>query len=87
MKVSFSEDVKFQSLHANLLTQACEMSVRCTINGESLCMFTKNTWMDDSGALCHITNDDTGMYSATKMDKMVQVSLGNMKAMKKVNYM
>ena len=30
--------------------------------------FTRNTWIGHSGALCHITNDDTGLYDITDID-------------------
>ena len=49
-KVWFAEDVK----------QPSEAGMMCTINGNTFFSFTKNTWIGDLGASCHITNDDTG---------------------------
>ena len=46
-------------------------------------MFTKNTWIEDSGTSCYITNDDTGIFDVEKNDESVQGSSGNMNAMKK----
>ena len=51
-KVQFMEDVK----------QPSEAGMICTIDGETLVLFTKNTRIGDSGASCHITNNDTGLY-------------------------
>ena len=37
-------------------------------NGNTFFLFTKNTWIRNSGASCHITKDDNGMYiSSTSM--------------------
>ena len=30
--------------------------------------FTKNTWIRDLGASCHITNNDTGFYDITDIN-------------------
>ena len=37
-------------------------------------LFTKNTWIRDSGASCHITNNDTGLYDVTNVDESIQGS-------------
>ena len=55
----------------------------CTIDGEIFHSFTKNMWFGNSGASCHITNDDKGHYDVTKINQLVPGSLGNMSAMKK----
>ena len=46
-------------------------------------LFTKNTWIGDSGASCHITNNNSGLYDITKIDEFIQGSSGIMSAMKK----
>ena len=51
-KVWFAEDVK----------QSSEAGVICTIDGNTFFLFTKHTGIGDSGASCHITNGDTGLY-------------------------
>ena len=55
----------------------------CTIDGEMFYSFTKNMLIGNSGILCHIINDDTGLYGITDIKKMIQGSLGNMPATKK----
>ena len=55
----------------------------CTINGDRFFLFTKNTWIKDSGASCHITNDDTGLYDITDIDELIQGSSSIMSTMKK----
>ena len=55
----------------------------CTINGTSFHLFMKNTWISDSGASCHITNDENGMYDVIEIDELVQGSSGIMPATKK----
>ena len=41
-------------------------------------LFTKNTWIRDSGTLCHTTNNDKGLYDVTNIYKLVQGSSGRM---------
>ena len=60
--------------------QPSEASMMCTIDGASFHLFTKNTGIGDSGALCHITNDDKGMFDIIKIDKLIQGSSGTMPA-------
>ena len=55
----------------------------CTINGNMFFSFTKNTWIGDSGASCHITNNDNGMYDIIDIHKLIQGSSSIMSAMKK----
>ena len=50
----------------------------CTINGDIFFLLTMNTWIEDSGASCHITNDDTGLYDVTNINESIQVSSGIM---------
>jgi hypothetical protein len=41
---------------------------------------TKDTWIGDTGASCHMTNDDTGMYEVKTIDD--EITVGNGKPMK-----
>ena len=43
----------------------------------------KNTWFGHFDALCHITDDDEGLYDVTNINSLVQGSLGSMSAHKK----
>ena len=72
-KVSFANDVKLKMLHADLLP-SMEAGMTCTINGEIFFSFTKNMWIGYLGTLCHISNDDSGLYDVTNINKHVQVS-------------
>ena len=45
--------------------------------------FSKSTWIGDSGASCHITNDDKDMYDVIGIDELIQGSSGIMPTMKK----
>ena len=40
--------------------------------------YTKNTWIDDSSASCHITNDESGMYDVIDIGESIQGSSGIM---------
>ena len=71
-KVWFVEDVK----------QPSEAGMMCTIDGNTF-LFTKKTQMRDSGASCHITNNDTGLYNATNINELMQGSSSIMPATKK----
>ena len=71
-KIQFVEDIEHP-------TEACMM---CTINGDTF-SFTKNTQIRDSGASCHITNDDTILFDITIIIKLIQGSSRNMLATKK----
>ena len=55
----------------------------CTIDGNSFHMFTKNTWIGNSGTSCHITNDETGMFDVIEIQESIQGSSGTMPATKK----
>ena len=60
-----------------------ENGMMCTIDGTSFHLFTKNTWIGDSGASCYITNDEHGMYDITEIDELIQGSSGIMPTTKK----
>ena len=55
----------------------------CSIDGNTFFSLTKNSWIRDSGALCHITNNDNGMYDIVNIDESIQVCSGIMPTMKK----
>ena len=60
-----------------------EAGMLCTIDGEIFHMFAANTWIGDSSASFHISNNDTSLFNATKIHELVQVRLGTMHAAKK----
>lgn len=53
----------------------------CTSVGQTLFAFTKNTWIGETRASCHIINIDDGMLDVKVINKMVQRTSGQMKAM------
>ena len=55
----------------------------CTIDGNTFHSFTRNTWIGDSGASCHITNNKSGMYDVIDIEESIQGSSGIMPATKK----
>ena len=55
----------------------------CTIDGESFYAFIKHMGIGNLGTLCNVTNNDTGMYDTTNMDKLVQGNSDSMSATKK----
>ena len=63
--------------------QPANAGMMCTIDGDTFFLFTKNTWIGDSGVSCHITDDDTGLYDITYIDESIQGSSSIMPAMKK----
>ena len=56
-----------------LVTQALTADVRDN-NGE--------TWIVDSGATCHTCNNQEAMYDFVKLEKLVEVHLGDGKVLK-----
>ena len=63
--------------------QSSETGMICTIDGTSFHSFTKNTWIDNSGASCHIANDENGMYEVIEINESIQGSSDIMPATKK----
>ena len=51
----------------------------CTIDDDKFLY----AWIGDSGASCHMTNCNTGLYNITDINKSIQGSSGIMPAMKK----
>ena len=56
--------------------------MKCTINGCTYPTFTKNTWIGDSGAICHITNNDSSMYDIVCINETISGVSGEVQAMK-----
>ena len=48
-----------------------EKVLKCTIQGNTYPSFTESTWYGDSGASCHITNDDTDMYDVEEINELI----------------
>ena len=46
-------------------------------------LFMKNMLIGDSGASCHVTNNDTGLCDVIFISKLVQGSSGSMPATEK----
>ena len=61
-KVRFTEYVK----------QLLEAHMMCTINGDMFYSFTKNTWIRDLGASCHITNNQKSIFDITDINELIQ---------------
>ena len=55
-----------------------EASMLFNIDGDIFYYFTKNTWIGDSGASCHITNDYTSLFDITNIYESIQGSSGSM---------
>ena len=55
----------------------------CTIDKDIVFSFTKNTWIGNSSASCHITNNDTGLFDVIDINKSIKGSSDVMPAMKK----
>ena len=74
-KIRFLENVKLPM----------EAGMLYTINDDTFYLFTKNTWIRESRALCHIINDDTSLFDVIDIDELIQGSSGIMVATKKGN--
>ena len=66
-KVWFADNVKMPT----------EAGMLYTIDRKTFHLFTKNKWIEDSGASCHITKDETSLFDVTEINKSVQGSLGS----------
>ena len=75
-KVGFLEVVKKPS----------EAGMMHSINGTNF-LFTKNMWIEDSGALCHITNNDTIFLTSLTSMGWFKEALGTCWWWKKRNFM
>ena len=54
-----------------------EAGMFCTIDRETFLLSTKNMWINDSSASCHMTNNDTCFYDVTNINKLIQASESN----------
>ena len=72
--MSFPDDVKIKTPHADLLSTSQEAGMMYTFDKEAFLIFRKNAWIGDSVTFYHITNDDSGLYNITDMNKLVQES-------------
>ena len=63
-----------------------EAGMLCTIDGDTFYSFAKNTGIGDLTALCHITNDNTGLFNLTNKIEVIQESLGNMPTITKKSF-
>ena len=72
-KVRFMKDVK----------QPSEAGMMCTIERDTFYLFTKNTSIGGSSALCHITNDNTGLFDVIDINELIQGSFTIMPTTKK----
>ena len=63
--------------------QPSEAGMMCTIYSNTFFSFTKNTWIGDLMASCHITKDDSGLYDIANINELIQGSSGIMPATKK----
>ena len=66
------ENVKQKVLFAEDVKQPSEAGLMCTIDGDSFFSFTKNTWIGDFGALCHIMNDNMGLFNIMDINEFTQ---------------
>ena len=56
---------------------------KCTVNGESFFTFTKFTWVANSGASSHMTNDDSSLKNLEIINDLFHSALGTIIAMEK----
>ena len=69
-------NIKFKTLCIDLLPTTQEAGMMNTTDGEMSFTFTKNTWIGDLGTSCHITNDVSGLYDITNINKSCQGTSG-----------
>jgi len=48
-----------------------EKVLKCTIQGNTYPSYTESTWYGDSGASCHITNDDNQYDDVEKINELI----------------
>ena len=76
-EVSFADGVKIKSSNAELLPTTHEAGMMWIIYGEMLFTVTKNTWIGDSGAFCHITKNNWGFYDIININESAQENSGS----------
>jgi len=57
-----------------------EQGMHCFINGVRYESFTKNTWIGDTGASCHLTNSLEGMFDMVEIQEEIEGSSGSISA-------
>ena len=65
----FIKDLKFKILHADVLPSMQEASLVCTIDEQSFYIFTKNAWIYNLDASCHIITYYTELYNVTDINE------------------
>ena len=81
--ITKKKKLNIRKFSSQKMLEPSEASMMCTIDGTSFHSLTKNTWISDSGASCHITNDEKGMFDVTKINESIQGSSSTMSATKK----
>ena len=76
------ESVKKKGWCAEDVKQPFEAGMMSTIDGDTFCLFTKNTSIGDFGALCDIMNNDTNLFNIIDINQLIQGSSGIMPATK-----
>ena len=71
-KVRFNDNLEYVTNKAMI----------CTINGRTYPTFTKNTWIRDSGAMCHFTNNNSSMYDVVHIAETISGVSGEVQATK-----
>ena len=74
---------KCVSIFTNDVKKPIEPSMLCIIDGKPFFLFMENTWIGDSDASCHNTNDDTSLDDVIDINKLIQCNSGRMSATKK----
>ena len=75
-KVWFMESVKLPM----------EAGILCTIDGDTFYLFTKNTWIGDSRAWCHIANHNISLFNVIDINELIQESPGTCLQQKKRSF-
>ena len=60
-----------------------EAGLLCTIDEETFNLFTESMLIEDSCAICYITNGNTNLFNVTKIYELVQGSVGSILCSKK----
>ena len=72
MMESKQESIKKKVWFTEVVKQPSEAGMMCTIDGDTFYLFTKNTWIGDSGASCHIINNDSSMFDVIDIDESIK---------------
>ena len=69
-----------------LTVKTMEAGMLYTTDSPIFLLFTNNTWIGDSSALCHITSNYTSLFDIININKLVKSNSGSMSATKKENW-